>query len=127
MNGNPSSCLDPMPKMILQNLPTITLPLSNRLNVDADGGRGAHYDALDSGDEAVKDDVVTDAESEVDDWPSDASAVDESDSDPKQDAMDIALVKEFLDEIGGSDAILVGHLKAETLKEFSYTGCGSIQ
>ncbi|OWZ00677.1 hypothetical protein PHMEG_00028081 [Phytophthora megakarya] len=100
---------------------------TDSLNVDVDGGRDANYDALDSGDEAAKDDVVTDAESEVDDWPSDASAADGSDADPEQDVMDIALVKEFLDEFGGSDAILAGNWKAETLTEFSNTGWGSIQ
>ncbi|KAJ8561922.1 hypothetical protein ON010_g7758 [Phytophthora cinnamomi] len=96
------------------------------LNVDAAGGRDVDYNALKSGDEAAQDDVVTDAECDRDEWPSDASAMGESEANPEQDAMDIQLAKEFLDEFAGADAILAGNLMEKPLKEFSATGWGVI-
>ncbi|KAG6622858.1 uncharacterized protein IUM83_09217 [Phytophthora cinnamomi] len=87
-------------------------PLANTtdiLNVVAGGGGDVDYDALEAGDEAAKDDVVTDAE-----------------SNPEQDAMIFQLTKEFLDEFGGADAVLAGNLMEKPLKAFLAMGLGVI-
>lgn len=100
---------------------------TDRLNVDAPGGRDPNYDALESGDEAARDDVVTDTQSDCSGWVSNASAADGSEPDPERDEMDIALAKEFLDGFGGTDAVLAGNLLDRTLREFSTNGWGPIQ
>ncbi|KAJ8558676.1 hypothetical protein ON010_g8775 [Phytophthora cinnamomi] len=96
------------------------------LNVDAGGGRDIGYGALGSVDEAANDDVVTDADSNHDEWLSDVRAMGESEANLEQDAMDIQLAKEFLDEFGGADAVLAGNLMEKQLKAFSATGWGVI-
>ncbi|ETN07654.1 hypothetical protein PPTG_12996 [Phytophthora nicotianae INRA-310] len=96
------------------------------LNVDAPGGRDPNYDALESGDEAARDDVVTDIQFDCSGWVSNGSAADGSEPDPERDEMDIALATEFLDGFGGADAVLAGNLLDRTLREFSTTGWGLI-
>ncbi|ETM44205.1 hypothetical protein, variant [Phytophthora nicotianae] len=85
---------------------TMRFKTTDLLNVDAPGGRDPNYDALESGDEAARDDVVIDIQFDCSGWVSNGSAADGSEPDPERDEMDIALAKEFLDGFGGADAVL---------------------
>ncbi|KAL3667514.1 hypothetical protein V7S43_007734 [Phytophthora oleae] len=64
------------------DVPDILADTTDLLNVDGAGGRDVNYDVLDSGDEAAKDDVVTDTESNAGEWPSHVSAGGEIPSGP---------------------------------------------
>ncbi|KAG2764899.1 hypothetical protein JG687_00001950 [Phytophthora cactorum] len=48
--------------------PDLLADTTDNVNVDDHEGREADHDALNSGDDAAKVDVVTDTESEEDDW-----------------------------------------------------------
>ncbi|KAG1693122.1 hypothetical protein DVH05_023902 [Phytophthora capsici] len=114
-------------KMLNRGTRDILAEITDRLNVDAPGGREPNYDALKSGDEAARDAVVTDIQSGCSGWVSNASAADGSEPSPERDEMDIALAKELLDGFEGTDAVLEGNLLDRTLGEFSTNAWGPIQ
>ncbi|OWZ03507.1 hypothetical protein PHMEG_00024752 [Phytophthora megakarya] len=84
------------------------------------------YGALDSGEEAALDDVITDVDSDVDDAVSDLTAEDGSEVNDEQDAAEIELAKEFVDTLGGRDQLLAGKLKGTDLRALSASGWGEI-
>ncbi|KAI9980624.1 hypothetical protein PInf_009927 [Phytophthora infestans] len=100
------------------------------LNTVCDGDDAAEYTAMESGDDAAKDDLVMDEDSGDDDECADTYIPpdeDESEASETEIAAEVLLAERFLNSFGGEDAVLAGNLKSDVLREVAATGWEDVE
>ncbi|KAE8985261.1 hypothetical protein PF005_g11549 [Phytophthora fragariae] len=95
------------------------------LNTVGDGDNEPQYGAMESGDEAEKDDIET-GEFDSDEDMERQCAPDDDHDDPEKAKLEITaevlFAEDFLSQFGGEDEILAGNLKTQVLREMTATG-----
>ncbi|GMG17434.1 unnamed protein product [Phytophthora fragariaefolia] len=92
------------------------------LNAVGDGDIAADYGAIESGDDAEKDDVES---NEDDDSSAEFYGPDDEDEDEQSEsetAAEVLFAENFLDRFGGEDEVMAGNLKNDVLRSMSATG-----
>ncbi|KAI9991181.1 hypothetical protein PInf_018813 [Phytophthora infestans] len=100
------------------------------LNTVCDGDDAAEYAAMESGDDAAKDDLVMDEDSGDDDECADTYIPpdeDEYEASETEIAAEVLFAERFLDSFGGEDTVLTGNLKNDVLREMAATGWEDVE
>ncbi|KAG1704718.1 hypothetical protein DVH05_005647 [Phytophthora capsici] len=100
------------------------------LNTVCDGDDSTEYAAMDSGEDAEKDDLVIDEDSGEDSECADIhipADEDESEASETEIAAEVLFAERFLDSFGGEDAVLAGNLKNDVLREMAATGWEDVE